>query len=49
MQPKTVQAIFRHSQIKTTLELYTQEDGDEARAAQGEFLEALGMTSGAIQ
>jgi hypothetical protein len=31
------------------LGLYTQEDGDETQAAQGEFLAALGMKSGAIQ
>jgi len=43
--PKTVQGILRHSRIQTTLDLYTQEDSDEARAAQGEFLKALGMSS----
>ena len=48
VEPKTVQGILRHSKIQTTLDLYTQEDGDETRAAQGQFLEAL-MTSGAIQ
>ena len=46
--PKTVQGILGHSRIQTTLDLYTQDDADEARAAQGQFLEAL-MTSGAIQ
>jgi integrase len=45
VEPKTVQGILRHSRIQTTLDLYTQEDSDEARAAQGEFLEALGMRS----
>jgi hypothetical protein len=40
--------ILRHSKIQTTLDLYTQEDSDEARAAQGQFLDAL-MTSGAVQ
>jgi integrase len=44
-----VQSLLRHAQIKTTLGLYTQEDGDETQAAQGEFLAALGMKSGAIQ
>jgi hypothetical protein len=34
--PKTVQGILRHSRIQTTLDLYTQEDSEEARAAQGE-------------
>ena len=33
----------------TTLGLYTQEDGDDTQAVQGEFLAALGMKSGAIQ
>jgi integrase len=42
--PKTVQGILRHAKIQTTLDLYTQEDGDETRAAQGEFLAAMGMT-----
>jgi hypothetical protein len=49
VQAKTVQGILRHSRIQTTLDLYTQEDGDEARAAQGAFLTALGMPSGAAQ
>jgi integrase len=48
VEPKTVQGILRHSKIRTTLDLNTQEDGDETRAAQGQFLEAL-MTSGVIQ
>jgi tetrahydromethanopterin S-methyltransferase subunit A len=39
VEPKTVQGILRHSRIQTTLDLYTQEDSDEARAAQGEFLQ----------
>jgi integrase len=29
VQAKTVQSLLRHAQIKTTLGLYTQEDGDE--------------------
>jgi hypothetical protein len=33
-------AILRHSRIQTTLDLYTQGDNDETRAAQGEFLKA---------
>ena len=48
VEPKTVQGILRHSKTQTTLDLYTQDDSDEARAAQGQFLEAL-MPSGAIQ
>ena len=43
VEPKTVQGILRHSKIQTTLDLYTQEDSDETRGAQGEFLSALGM------
>src|SRR5664280_245123 len=49
IEPKTVQGILRHSKIQTTLDLYTQDDSDEARAAQGEFLAALGMKTEAIQ
>ena len=36
---------IRHSKIQTTLDLYTQEDSDETRAAQGEFLSAVGMNA----
>jgi len=49
VEPKTVQGILRHAKIQTTLDLYTQEDSDQARAAQGAFLAAMGMTKGAIQ
>jgi integrase len=41
VEPKTVQGILRHSRIQTTLDLYTQDDSDETRAAQGEYLTAL--------
>jgi integrase len=41
VEPKTVQGILRHSRIQTTLDLYTQNDGDETRAAQGAYLKAL--------
>jgi integrase len=44
VEPKTVQGILRHSKIQTTLDLYTQSDGDETRAAQGQFLNAVGLT-----
>jgi integrase len=44
VQPKTVQGLLRHSKIQTTLDLYTQSDGDETRAAQGQFLNAVGLT-----
>jgi integrase len=49
IEPKTVQGILRHSKIQTTLDLYTQEDSDETRAAQGSFLTAMGMVSGLVQ
>jgi integrase len=49
VEPKTVQGILRHSRVQTTLDLYTQEDSDEARAAQGEFLKALGIESEMVQ
>ena len=45
IEPKTVQDILRHAKIQTTLDLYTQEDSDETRAAQGEFLTAVGMNA----
>jgi integrase len=48
-EPKTVQGILRHAKIQTTLDLYTQEDSDETRGAQGEFLQALGMRSALVQ
>ena len=47
--PKTVQSILRHSRIQTTLDIYTQGDGDETQAAQGAFLKELGMASEMIQ
>jgi len=37
-------ALQGQTRIQTTLNLYTQEDSDETRAAQGEFLSAVGMT-----
>jgi integrase len=43
--PKTVQGLLRHSKIQTTLDLYTQTDRNKAQIAQGQFLEALGLTS----
>lgn len=49
VEPKTVQGILRHSRIQTTLDLYTQEDSDEARAAQGKYFSALGMPSETVQ
>jgi integrase len=49
VEPKTVQSILRHSRIQTTLDIYTQGDGDETRAAQGAFLKELGMASELVQ
>jgi integrase len=49
VQAKTVQGLLRHSRIQTTLDLYTQENGDETKAAQGAFLRALRPVSVAIQ
>jgi integrase len=49
VEPKTVQGLLRHSKIQTTLDLYTQEDSDETRAAQGSFLNAMGMRSEMVQ
>jgi integrase len=49
VEPKTVQGILRHAKIQTTLDLYAQGDSDQARAAQGAFLAAMGMTTDAIQ
>lgn len=45
VEPKTVQGILRHAKIQTTLDLYTQDDSDETRAAQGKFLSAVGMNA----
>jgi integrase len=49
VEPKTVQGILRHSRVQTTLDLYTQEDSDETREAQGAFLNAVGLKGGTIQ
>jgi integrase len=49
IEPKTVQGILRHAKIQTTLDLYTQEDSDETRAAQGEYLMALGVSTNTAQ
>jgi len=49
VEPKTVQGILRHTKIQTTLDLYTQDDGDETRAAQGEYLTALGVATQMVQ
>ena len=47
--PKTVQSLLRHSRIQTTLDLHTQGDGDETRAAQGAFLREMGLATQIIR
>jgi integrase len=49
VQAKTVQGLLRHANIKTTLDLYTREDNEETRQAQGAFLSAMGLGSQLIQ
>jgi integrase len=49
IDPKTVQGILRHSDIRTTMNLYTQDDRDEKQAAQGAFLSAVGLGSRLVQ
>ncbi len=49
VEPKTVQGMLRHSRIQTTLDLYTQQDGEEARAALEAYLRALRMPTGLVQ
>lgn len=46
---KTVQGLLRHSDVRTTLNLYTHEDGDQTREAQGAFLAAVGLQSRMVQ
>jgi integrase len=50
VERKTVQGLLlRDSKIQTTLDLYTQEDSDETRAAQGAYLNAVGFAIRVIQ
>jgi site-specific recombinase XerD len=39
--PKTVQNLLRHSNVKTTLQLYAHSVSDDRLAAQGQALAAL--------
>jgi integrase len=39
--PKTVQALLRHSDVKTTLQLYVHSVSEDRMAAQGHFLQAM--------
>jgi len=45
--PKTVQALLRHSDVKTTLQLYAHSVSEDRMAAQGEMLEAILQSSSA--
>jgi len=49
VEPKTVQGILPHAKVQTTLDLYAREDGEETRAAQGEYLTALGVGTQMVQ
>jgi integrase len=49
VDPKTVQGMLRHSDIRTTMNLYTQDDREEKQAAQGAFLSAVGLGSHLVQ
>ncbi|HTZ95588.1 MAG TPA: site-specific integrase [Terriglobales bacterium] len=42
--PKTVQELLRHANVRTTLQLYARSDSTETRAAQGVFLDAVGIS-----
>ena len=39
--PKTVQALLRHSDVKTTLQLYAHSVSEDRMAAQGQMLQAI--------
>jgi integrase len=49
VEPKTAQGILGHAKIQATLDLYTQDDGDKTRAAQGEYLTAFGVAAQLVQ
>jgi integrase len=46
--PKTVQALLRHSDVKTTLQLYAHSISEDRMAAQGQMLEAILQSSSAV-
>ena len=46
--PKTVQALLRHSDVKTTLQLYAHSVSEDRLAAQGQVLDAI-LRSGNAQ
>ena len=39
--PKTVQALLRHSDVRTTLQLYAHSASEDRMTAQGTMLEAI--------
>jgi integrase len=43
--PKSVQALLRHSDVKTTLQLYAHSISEDRMAAQGQMLEAILQSS----
>jgi integrase len=45
--PKTVQALLRHSDVKTTLQLYAHSVSEDRLAAQGQMLDAS-LQSGSV-
>ena len=45
--PKTVQALLRHSDVKTTLQLYAHSVSEDRLAAQGQVLDAILQSSSA--
>jgi integrase len=49
VEPKTVQGMLRHANVRTTLGIYTQDDQDEKQTAQGVFLSAVGLGSQLVQ
>ena len=46
--PKTVQALLRHANVKTTLQLYAHSDLADRMTAQGEALAAILNQPGAV-
>jgi integrase len=49
VDPKTAQQFLRHAKVQTTLQLYTQADCNETRAAQGAWLKALRTRTETVQ
>jgi len=43
--PKTVQALLRHSDVKTTLQLYAHSISEDRMVAQSQMLEAILQSS----